>query len=647
MKTRIKHLPYLVFSTRCQPAIIIALITSLYSAYAFRGANLPWTTYEAEEMTNTGTVLGPGYALLEGESSGRKCVELSATGQYVEFIAQQAANAIVVRYSLPDSADGKGIDSTISLYQNGTFIQKLPVTSRYSWLYGDYPFQNSPDAGSPRNFYDEVRLKDLSINPGDFVRLQKDSDDIASYYIIDLVDLENIGPPLSTPTNSLSVSAYGADGTGVTNDIVAFSQCIAAAKAQGKIVWMPPGTYLVSGIINIPSSVTIQGAGMWHTTLVGDAARYTNSSQRVNLNGTGGNIHLSDFAITGKLKYRNDSEPNDGLGGAYGTGSTIRRIWVEHTKTGAWIVNSQGLIVDGCRFRNTIADGINVCVGMRSTTVTNCAARGTGDDCFAIWPATYISQNYTPGLNVITHCTGQLPFLANGAAIYGGASNRVEDCLFQDLTYGCGVLISTTFPVGNNVFSGTTVVQRCDLIRCGGYDPGWGWRAAIQLCLDGHSLSGINISHLNIEHSTSDGLSLIAPGSDAQTGLGTLANAAIDSVNIPNYGIGVGGRHGLWVDSDALGSVAVSDPVVVEYQNDSTNFTLNFAPPTLAIATAGANALVVSWPSLYTGFTLRTNSDLASTNWLPSVYSISTTGGLNSITVPVLRRSVFFRLQTP
>ncbi len=284
---------------------------------------------------------------------------------------------------------------------------------------------------------------------------------------------------------------------------------------------------------------------------------------------------------------------------------------------------------------------------MRSTTVTNCAARGTGDDCFAIWPATYISQNYTPGLNVITHCTGQLPFLANGAAIYGGASNRVEDCLFQDLTYGCGVLISTTFPVGNNVFSGTTVVQSCDLIRCGGYDPGWGWRAALQLCLDSHSLSGINLNHLNIERSISDGLSLIAPGSNAQTGLGTLSNAAIDSVNIPDYGIGVGGRHGLWVDSDALGSVAVSDPVVVEYQNDSTNFTLNFAPPTLAIATAGANALVVSWPLLYTGFTLRTNSDLASTNWLPSVYSISTTGGLNSITVPVLRRSVFFRLQNP
>ena len=106
---------------RRDSAIIIALITSLYSAYAFRGANLPWTTYEAEDMTNTGTVFGPGYDLLQGESSGRKCVELNATGQYVELIAHQAANAIVVRYSLPDSADGTGIDYHQSLQERGFY----------------------------------------------------------------------------------------------------------------------------------------------------------------------------------------------------------------------------------------------------------------------------------------------------------------------------------------------------------------------------------------------------------------------------------------------------------------------------------------------------------------------------------------------
>ena len=46
---------------------------------------------------------------------------------------------------------------------------------------------------------------------------------------------------------------------------------------------------------------------------------------------------------------------------------------------------------------------------------------GTGDDGFAIWPAPG-AQAYVPGLNVITHCTAQTAFLANGGAIYGGDS---------------------------------------------------------------------------------------------------------------------------------------------------------------------------------------------------------------------------------
>ena len=80
-----------------QIAIIICLYASLCSAQSFRGADIPWTTYEAEAMTNTGTTLGPKYDpyLVETESSGQKCVKLAATGQFVEFIAQSPANAIV------------------------------------------------------------------------------------------------------------------------------------------------------------------------------------------------------------------------------------------------------------------------------------------------------------------------------------------------------------------------------------------------------------------------------------------------------------------------------------------------------------------------------------------------------------------------
>lgn len=209
-------------------------------ARARSGADIPWTTYEAEDMKTTGAVLGPRYDpfLVETESSGQKCVKLAATGEYVEFTAEAPANTIIVRYSLPDAADGGGINSTLSLYQNGKLIQKLPVTSRYSWLYGKYPFTNDPKAGKPRDFYDEVRLHGVAFARGDVIRLQKTDAD-APYCIVDLVDLEEVGPPQAAPANSLSVANFGAGGTGGSDDTKALRHCITEARKAGKIVWVP------------------------------------------------------------------------------------------------------------------------------------------------------------------------------------------------------------------------------------------------------------------------------------------------------------------------------------------------------------------------------------------------------------------------
>ena len=556
----------LVFSIMMAPGVT--------PSFAQHGATVPWVTYEAEDMTNTGTVMGPKYEpnVVETESSGRRCVKLSATGQYMQFTAKAAANSMVVRYSVPDTANGVGADYTLSLYINKAFAGKLPLTSRYSWLYGKFPFNNDPSTGSPRNFYDEVRTNGLSINPGDLVRLQKDGTDTAISYVVDLVELENVSAPLKQPANSVSIKNHGAGGRGITDDTTPLNNCIKAALSKGKSVWLPPGTYKITGNIILPSSITIQGAGMWYATLAGDPELYTDSSRRVFMSGNGSNIHLADFAIIGKVNYRKDSESNDGLVGSYGSGSTISRIWVEHTRTGAWLVNSCGLVVDSCRFRNTIADGINLCVGMRSTIVTNCTARGTGDDCFPVWPESYIPEKNSPGLNVITHCTAQTPFLANGSTVYGGFNNRIEDCLFRDIPYGCGILISSTFHVGANVFSGTTVVRRCDLIRCGGYDPGYKWRAALQICMDTNAhgsagISGVDLKNLNITDSISDGMSIVG-------NVGTLTNAVMSNVNIHNYGLGMSDRHGLWIKSGAKGSLTVSNSAIGDTLNNSDVFNL-------------------------------------------------------------------------
>jgi len=508
------------------------------------------------------------------ESARQRCVKLGA-GEYVEFTVAAPANAMVVRYCLPDSEDGEGIDSTLSLYRNGKLLRKVPITSRFTWRYGDYPFTNDPKAGRPRNFYDEVRLKGLTLAQGDVVRLQMPGGH-APYCIVDLVDLENIAPPLLRPANSLSVRDFGAAGTGLSDDTQAIRKCVAEAARQRKIAWVPPGEYKLTGDIVLGSNLSLQGAGMWHTTFTGDEDLYRHPERRLRIRLAGSNSHLADFALIGKLKYRNDSEQNDGILGSRAKDCTVSRLWIEHTKVGMWFYVCDHIVIGGCRLRNTLADGINFCVDVRNSVAQNCTARNTGDDCFAVWPAVS-DQGFTqdtplPGNNVFCRCTGQMPFLANGGAIYGGANNRIEDCLFSDIATGCGILLSTTFPTSDetpridNNFSGTTLVRKCKLIRCGGFDHSWGWRGAVQFCLDRRGISGVRVSDMRIEDSMSDGFSIVAPGGK------TLDDARLQNVDIPNFGTGTPERHGLWVREDARGSVTVVNSKIVDIKNSSKSF---------------------------------------------------------------------------
>jgi hypothetical protein len=139
--------------------------------------------------------------------------------------------------------------------------------------------------------------------------------------------------------------------------------------------------------------------------------------------------------------------------------------------------------------------------------------------------------------------------------------------LFQDITYGCGILISSTFPVGTNEFNGTTTAQRCDINRCGGFDVGFGWRGAVQICAQLTSIVGVNANNLEITNSVSDGFSVISTGPGVR-----LYDSVMAEVSIPNYGLGAPGRNGLWANMNAEGGLTVSDCAIVEYSNASPTF---------------------------------------------------------------------------
>lgn len=529
-------------------ALILGLATASVglppaSAQADIGARVPWTTYEAEAAQTNGSLLGPDYKGMTAarEASGRRCVRLASTGDHLEFRATNDGQGVVVRYSLPD----KAADATVSLSINGQPPTKLKLTSRLSHLYGPYPFSNDASLGSPRNFWDEVRVAGVDIRSGDLVRIEIAEDDTARDVLIDLIDIEPVPAPLAQPAGAVSITDHGATPNDETEDTDAIRAAIDAAKARNKVLYLTPGTFIVRGAIDL-ADVTLQGAGIWHTTLEG-VDDYT-PADRVSLNGVGSNVTLADFSILGKLDYRNDAEPNDAVGGSFGTGSVIRNLWIEHTKAGIWVVNSDGLVVENCRFRNLIADGMNLCVGMKNTTVRHCTARGTGDDCFAMWPATYTKSTFDHGNNRYVNCTAQLPFLAQGFSIYGGDSNRVENCLSIDIPYGAGLFASTTFPTERG-FVGVTTFANNRIVRAGDRE------GAIGTVANKRDLVGIRFTNNDIVDSPNDAVRFMSVFG------GALREAGIDGIRIRNAGI-AGAGHGIVSADDAVGAVSIRDVVI-------------------------------------------------------------------------------------
>lgn len=533
-----------------------------------RGATVPWIEYEAEDGVTNGVVLDASrtFGDIAAESSGRRSVRLDATGQYLRFTAVEAANSIVLRYVIPDAPEGGGINATLSLYVDNTFRQKLTLTSTYAWSYGgESETSNNPADGGAHHFFDEARALLEPIPVGATVMLRKDTDDLAAYYVVDLIDLEQVAPAAEMPASFLPITDCGALPDDNTDDGQAIQTCISRAQIEGRGVWIPPGTFAIS--TPIPNDkgidvadVTIQGAGMWHATLKGPYARFYC---------TGNNCRFADFAILGEATTRDDKLPENGFNGAAGVGSRVDRVWVEHTKVGWWVGASgsritNGLVISGSRFRNLFADGVNFCNGTSHSVVEQSHFRNTGDDALASWAPSNDGGVNTG--NVFRFNTVQLPWRASCFAIYGGKDTRVEDNLCADVVTYPGILIAQQFDAWP--FAGTTVVQRTSLIRAGGRM--WGQEhGALKIDANQDAIGGIVVTDLLIDSPTYAGIQIAGA-------------FAVTDLSFTNMTIARAGTYGILVDPATAGgatldAVVVTDPVEGGLSNppgDGFEFTL-------------------------------------------------------------------------
>ncbi|MEE1738745.1 CARDB domain-containing protein [Streptomyces sp. BE147] len=562
-----------------------------------RGAAVPYTEYEAEDARYQGTLLTAdqkrtfGHTNFATESSGRKSVRLNSTGEHVEFTSTGPSNSIVVRNSIPDAPGGGGAEATISLYADDVFVRKLTLSSKHSWLYGstDDPegLTNRPGGDARRLFDESHALLTRSYPAGTRFRLQRDADDRASYYIVDLIDLEQVAPPAAKPANCASITEYGAVPDDGIDDTDALRRAVTDDQ-NGRIpcVWIPAGQWrqeqkiltddpLDRGQFNQVGirDVTIRGAGMWHSQLYTLTPPHEAGGINHPHEGNFGfdiddNTQISDIAIFGSGTIRGgdgNAEGGVGLNGRFGKDTRISNVWIEHANVGVWAGRDysnipelwgpgDGLEFTGMRIRNTYADGVNFANGTRESTVFNSSFRNTGDDALAVWASKYVKDTSVDvgHDNHFRNNTIQLPWRANGIAVYGGYGNTIENNIISDTMNYPGIMLATDHdPLP---FSGQTLISNNALHRTGGAfwneDQEFG---AITLFAQGQGIPGVTIRDTEILDSTYDGIQF-------KTGGGEMPDVKITDVRIDKSVNG----SGILAMSGARGSATLSGVTITD-----------------------------------------------------------------------------------
>lgn len=450
--------------------VILILAIGRISA---QGATTPFKMYEAEDgALNGGASVRTMYALptaptVELESSGRSCVELNSTGESVSWTSTDITNTIVVRVSMPDAPTGGGITDSLSLYVDGVFRQSIVCTSKYSWVYGvNAMIDNNPATGTPKRFYDMSRafIKGEPVAAGSTITLKKEAANTAAYYQIDFILLENVGPVLPQPANTLSVITYGATPNDTTDDTQAFKNCISACQSQKKGMWIPAGNFYNGGSIINATGINIYGAGMWYST----NTRIIGGRHKWNLT----NCTIQDLYIFNPEVGRDVTLGHDsGMTIQGELGWTVQRVWTHHCFF--WCSGTDGTIKD-CRAVESWADGINLnngptvktdYAGLRLTAENNYIV-GAGDDGIAINAQNGGGAAANMVDTKILNNTSIGVTWANGMRVAGGRNSILKNNLITDPADGNGIRVGKFGTSGNDCES-VLVADNLILRGCG------------------------------------------------------------------------------------------------------------------------------------------------------------------------------------
>ena len=471
-------------------ALVPALVPSAVAADDQYGASVPYTRYEAEEASRSdGTTLERSDDLESTaiEASGQSYVALNNKNSSVDFTATAAANALDLRFTLPDHTSGR-----VDVRVNNETVATLDLSSESAWQYvGGSSVYDESGAGLRARFrFDEVHtLLGRQVQKGDHVQIVKVGDDQNSYGI-DFIELEQAAPAIERPEGAVSIADYNnaRPGDGVADDAALAAAMDAAANTASKTVYIPAGTWEFSGKIGISHpGLTFQGAGLWYTNIF-----FTSDQAKgggIVFNHGASNETLTDFAMSSNLKSRYNQEAQyKGFSGEAGDDTRVANVWVEHFECGFWMgdyvdasqmLYTNGMVIENARIRNNLADGVNFAQGTKDSTVRNSSVRGNGDDGLASWSSidtySHSEARIAEGNSFIGN-TVELGWRASGIGIFGGKSHVIKDNLIVNNFSGAGIRLNTVFDGHNfdlNTDQGITIAHN-KLVRSGTMDDFYG-----------------------------------------------------------------------------------------------------------------------------------------------------------------------------
>ena len=424
------------------------------------GAKMPYRTHEAENATveNGATIQqSTDMESTAVEATNQTFVELPKKDAAVTFNVTEPANALNVRYTIPDGASGQ-----LDVQVNGSSVGNLDLSSHSAWQYlkGDHEYDQAIDGSSARFRFDETRLllKDIQLKSGDKISLVKKKDDNVPYGI-DFIELEQAPAPVAQGENSISIVDKGASANDDSDDTAALLAAVEEAKASGKSVYIPEGRFNFDKQVNIEAdNLKISGAGVWHTQLHFTSDKRYGGGIVFGHNSNG--IELSNLYMDSNLTSRyNEDAQYKAISGTLGKDSKIHDIWAQHFEVGMWIGDydqtgnmkyTDGLVVENARIRNNLADGINFAQGTKNSTVKNSNIRGNGDDGLAIWSSISDGTNAAAEENnKFLNNTIESGWRAAGIGIFGGKGHEISGNLIKDVFAGAGIRVNTVF-AGHN-----------------------------------------------------------------------------------------------------------------------------------------------------------------------------------------------------